>query len=381
MTPIQAALTAVIVVFVLGLILLLAVVVFKWIHRRRIQSRNKRRAEYLRLISRHLADPTSTQPLTVYQAEDDAFIDAVIDVRNTVVGPAVDSLEGLVDGTGLISLQAERLRSRFPLGRRLRAVVSLAEIGDSRAARVLMQHLSDREPEVRVQCARGLARMGYTPAIDLILERFNEETPWVRTRFAEALISFGRDASWPLTAFVRVNHTAPNNFGVPEAVRVIGRIGDLEVGPALAELLYTVEDLEVMLALIESLGQVGGPLAVRPLRKMFAHDDWRVRAKTATALGEIGDPSVNPVLVTGLSDSSWWTRRNCAAGLAHLPNGIDCLYDALTSRDEFARDAASEALADVGELAAAIDRMDAGVSQPRDLRLVGYMEQPGMVFS
>lgn len=381
MTPIQAALIAVTVVFALGLILLLAVIVFKWIHRRRIQARTRRRGEYLRLISQHLADPTSTQPLTVYQAEDDAFIDAVIDVRTTVVGPAVDTLEGLVDSTGLISLQAERLRSRFPLGRRLRAVVSLAEIGDARAARVLMQHLSDREPEVRVQCARGLARMRYTAAIDLILERFNEETPWVRTRFAEALISFGREASWPLTAFVRVNHTAPNNFGVPEAVRVIGRIGDLEVGPALAELLYSVEDLEITLALIESIGQVGGPLAVRPLRRMFLSDDWRIRAKTATALGDIGDPSVNPILMTGLSDSSWWTRRNCAGSLARLPNGVDFLYESLTSPDEFARDAAAEALADVGELAAAIDRMDAGESHPRDIRLVSYMEQPGMVFS
>lgn len=381
MTPIQAALAAVTVVFALGLILLVAVIVFKWIHRRRIVARSQRRAQYLRLISQHLADPGSTQPLTVYQAEDDAFIDAVIDVRNTVVGPAVDTLEGLVDSTGLISLQAERLRSRFPLGRRLRAVVSLAEIGDARAARVLMQHLADREPEVRVQCARGLARMGYTPAIDLILERFNEETPWVRTRFAEALISFGREASWPLTAFVRVNHTAPNNLGVPEVVRVIGRIGDLEVGPALAELLFSVTDLEINLALIESIGQVGGPLAVRPLRKIFLSDDWRIRAKTATALGDIGDPSVNPILVTGLSDPSWWTRRNSAAALARLPNGIDFLYDALTSPDEFARDAAAEALADIGELAAAIDRMDAGEPHPRDLRLVAYMEQPGMVFS
>lgn len=379
MSATELAYLSVVIVFAIGLGLLVAVVTLKWTHRRRTEAHDLRRAAYLKMLSQHLASPGSTQTLSASEAEDDAFIDAVIDVRNTVIGPAVDALEGLVDRSGLISLQSQRLRSRFPLGRRLRAVVTLAEIGDARAARVLMQHLSDREPEVRVQCARGLARMRYTAAIDLILDRFNEETPWVRSRFAETLNLYGRDATWLLMAFVRVNHAYENNAGVPEAVRVLGRIGDREVGPALSELLYSVEDIEVTLAIIEALGDVGGPMALRPLRRKFLSDDWRVRAKTATAFGEIGDPSINPVLAEGLSDPSWWTRRNSASALTELPGGLEYLYNALDSEDRFARDAAAEALADCGELNAAKDRIESGTAAARDHLLVDYMEQPGLV--
>lgn len=379
MNGLELAVLAVTIAFALGALLLIAIVVLKLLHRHRMQAHEVRRARYLVMLSTHLASPGSIPELSVKEAEDDAFIDAVIDVRNTVIGPSVDALDGIVDKSGLIKLQATRLRARWPLGKRLRAVVSLAEIGDSQASRLLMHHLSDPEPEIRVQCARGLARMRHTPAIDSILDRFSTESPWVRSRFAEALALFGRDAVWPLVAFIRVNHRHRDIMGVPEAVRVLERIGDGEVGPALSELLYTVEDLEVRLAIIEALGEVGGPLSLRPLRRMFLSDDWRVRAKTARAFAEIGDPSVLPILATGLADPSWWTRRNSAASLAALPGGIDFLYQAMRSADRFARDAAAEALADCGELIAARDRLERGEATERDHDLIGHMEEPGLV--
>ncbi|HEY5890442.1 MAG TPA: HEAT repeat domain-containing protein [Acidimicrobiia bacterium] len=381
MTAIEAAVVGVVVACTIGLVLAIAVVALKWAHRRRVHSHEIRRREYLRMISAHVVQSGSIPVVSAQEAEDDAFIDAVIDVRNTIAGSPDDALNGLVDSSGLTRRQAGRLRSPFPLGRRLRAAVSLAEIGDRGAARVLLAHLSDREPEIRIQSARGLARMRYVAAIGPILARLAEETPAVRSMLAEALVAFGRDAAWPITAFIRAHHKDPVITGIPEAARAIGTIGDSEVGNALSELLFEIEDVEILLALIESLGYVGGPHAVRPLRRTLASEDWRLRAKSATALGEIGDPSVNPILFSGLRDQSWWTRRNCAAALSVLPGGIGWLYDGLISHDEFARDAAAEALADCGELAAARDRVDAGVSRPRDLQLLNYMASPGMVFS
>ena len=375
MSAFEIAIAAMITMFAVSAALLVGVVVLKWVNGKRRRARERRHAAYLKLLSKHVAAPGSIEGLTFRQAGDDAFIDALIDIRHTLTGFATDELTQVLDRTELIGYQSARLRSRFPLGRRLRAVVSLAEIGDARAAKVLMEHLDDRVPEVRVQSARGLARMRYTPAIDIILQRFDTESPWVQTRFAESLALFGRDAVWPLTAYIRVHHQQ-GDVGITEMIRVLGVIGDSEVGPTLAELLYTVENVEVKIALIETLGIVGGPMALRPLRRMSQSSDWRVRAKTAAAFGEIGDPSVIPVLKEGLSDPSWWTRRNSAAALADLPGGLDVLYSALDSPDEFTRDAAAEALADSGELIAARDRLEAGGSDPRDMRLVGYMHQP-----
>ncbi len=381
MTAIEATYAAVVVVLVLGFSLLAGVIGLKWAHRRRVQAHNKRRRSYLRLLSAHLVSPTPTLTLDDRQFEDDAFIDAVIDIRNTVAGDSAVVLKDLIDGRGLINLQAARLRSPFPLGRRLRAVVSLAEIGDQAAGRVLMQHLSDREPEVRIHSARGLARMRYLPAIEPMLERMRYESPLVRSKFGDALIAFGTEASWPMVGFVRVHQHDDDTTGLPEIIRAIGRIGEREVGPALSELLHELENVEICLAIIESLGSIGGPRSLRPLRKTFCSDDWRIRAKAASAMGEIGDPSVNPILFQALGDSSWWTRRNSAGALAVLPGGINWLYDGLISHDEFARDAAAEALADCGELSAAKLRFDSGEGGPRDLRLIRYMDRPGLVFS
>ena len=374
MTPFQAAAVVAVVVFAVGLVLLIGVVALKWYRRRRADAHNIRRGEYLRIISRHIASPGSVSTLTVNEAGDDAFIDAVIALRSTLTGDSIEQLDGVVDQTGLLDLQAARLRSRFPLGRRLRAVVSIAEIGDVRAAGVLIEHLADRVPEIRVQSARGLARMKYTAAIDEILDRYDDESPWVRSRLAESLGLYGRDAVWPLVAFIRVHHQHDSKKGITDIVRVLGLIGDSEVGPVLAELLYTADDVEVRLAIIDSLGLIGGPLALRPLRKTIQSEDWRIRAKTARAFGLIGDPSVNPILADCLQDESWWVRRNSAAALRDLPGGIDLLYDALDLPDAYARDSAAEALADAGELVAAQDRLETGSGTERDFQLVGYMQ-------
>lgn len=339
----------------------------------------RRRGEHLTLLSRHLAIPDHTDPIPKAVATDPAFIDAVIDLRNTLSGPEVETLAGIVDRLGVTDRQVVRLRRRFPLAGRLAAAVCLAEIGDESTAGVLREHLSDPEPEIRIQCARGLARIQHTAAIDAILERFTIEEPWVRARFADALLVFGAKATWPLVAYIRVNLAPAGNEAVVDAIRILGRIGDRSVGPTLAGILRIAHDPEVRIAVVEALGAVGGPLAVRPLRYAFRSEDWRLRAKAATALGEIGDPAVNWVLVEGLDDPNWWVRRNTASALAVLPGGQELLLTALESDDRFARDAAAEALADSGALSGARDRRDRGESTEADRVLLAYMSTPDEV--
>ncbi len=375
MDPKTIGLGAVGVVFAINFILMIGLVALKAIHRTRTTRHEKRRAAYIGLLSRHLAIPNHTDPIGRGATGDSAFLDAVIDLRNTVSGPEIDTLSGIVDRLGLADRQVKALNSRFPLGRRLRAAVSLAEMGDDSTARVLIRHLDDREPEIRIQAARGLGRMQYTAAIDAILERFSVEEPWVRTRFADTLIGFGSKATWPLVAYIRVNLIATDNQGVIEAIRILGTIGDREVGPTLASVLRVTKDPEVKLAAIDALGKVGGPMAIRPLKHSLESEDWRLRAKAMTALGAIGDPSVNWAVAEGLDDANWWVRRNSAAALADLPGGIALLMTALDADDVFARDAAAEALADSGELAAARERLESGEASESDQTLVDYVRE------
>jgi HEAT repeat protein len=366
-------LIAVGVVFGVDLCLLLGLVSLKAVHRRRMQRHDSRRAAYVAVLSRHLAFENHTDPIGAKAGDDDAFIDAIIDLRNVVSGTDIDTLAGIVDRTGLARRQVAKLKSRFPLGRRLRAAVSLAEIGDESTAPILIEHLDDREPEVRIQCARGLGRMQYTAAMDPILDRLGYEHPWVRARFADTLVGFGAKATWPLLAYVRVNLGHDENVGVIEAIRILRTIGDREAGPPLAGVLRSTYDPEVQIAAVEALGKVGGPLALGPLRECYLSPDWRLRAKAATALGEVGDPSVNATLAAGLGDENWWVRRNSAAALASLPGGGEVLVAALESGDRFAGDAAAEALADSGALAEARDRVESGRATVSDHILLGYV--------
>ena len=366
-------LTAVAVVFSADIILLLGLVVLKAVHRRRMERHDQRRAHYRLVLSRHLAFEHHTDPIGAKAGDDDAFLDAIIDLRNVVTGTEIDTLAGIVDRVGLAKRQESRLRSRFPLGRRLRAAVALAEMGEESTAPVLIEYLSDREPEVRIQCARGLGRIQHTPAIDSILERFGLEDAWVRARFADTLVGFGAKATWPLAAYIRVNLGHGDNQGVIEAIRVLGTIGDREAGPTLAAVLGVASDHETKLALIEALGSVGGPMAVPPLAETYRSADWRLRAKSASALGEIGDPSVNSELAAGLEDANWWVRRNSAAALTELPGGVILLMEAIGAEDEFARDAAAEALAHSGVLAEARERVESGAGTDNDRALVDYV--------
>lgn len=358
----QTPLIAALIIFSVTALLLTALIVLKTVNRRRMASHRRRREGYLHLLSRHLAFENCTDPITALMAEDPAFFDALIDMRNAVTGDGISTLHRIVNQHGLIDRQIKRLDSRFSLGRRLQAAVSLAELGDESAADALIRHLDDPKPEIRIQCARGLGRIQWTPAIEEIVWRFHLETPWVRTRFSDTLIGFGTKATWPLLAYIRVNHRHDTN-GPALALRTIAQIQDHQaVGPVL-EILGETSNMEIEIAAIETLGELGSPETLPVLLERLDAKSWEVRAKSATALGGIGDPTATPRLREAMRDESWWVRRASAAAIARLPGGIAELYAALDDHDPYAADAAAEALADAGELISARAKVSNGEAE------------------
>jgi HEAT repeat protein len=363
----------VIVVLVCDALLVFALVGLKTVHRARVRRHNQRRDGYVKLLSRHLAFEHAVNPIPAKAGDDEAFLDAVIDLRNLVTGAEVRKLSVIANRYALIERQSKRLGSRFWLTRRLRAAVSLAELGNEASAEILMNHLEDPEPEVRIQAARGLARIGHTPAIDRMLDRLEVEDAWVRARFGDALASFGSNASQPLVAYVRVNHEGGHTEAVVQALMTLGVIGDHGAGPQLAEVLDQTTNIEIQIAIVDVLGSVGGSHVLDSVVKALHSPDWRVRAKAATSIGMIGDFSTGAELADALGDESWWVRRNSAAALGMMREGVPLLYQALTSPDPFARDAAAEALEDIGELTKARAKHKAGDASADELRLLRHM--------
>jgi HEAT repeat protein len=372
MTGVERARIAVLIIFSVDALMVIGLIALKTIHRRLAQSHERRRSGYVALISRHIAYENCTDPITRETAEDPAFVDALIDVRNAVVGPEAEIVHQIVDRYGVAKRLSRHLRSDFWLGRRLRAAVALAEIGDESSAETLTAFLDDPEPEIRIQAARGLGRMRWKPAIDRIIARFSIETPWVRARFADTLIGFGREATSPLIAYVRANHRF-EQAGSVSAIATLAAIGDDQAVEPLIELLQSAEDTEVKISTVEALGYVGGAMAAPALRSIFKDRDWRVRAKAATALGEVGETASIGALTAALRDQNWWVRRNSAAALVRISGGIDALYRALGDDDPFAADAAAEALTDHGELMRARERVQSGQATDDDIALLRHM--------
>lgn len=349
------------VVYLIDVVLLLLLVGLKTVHRGRVRAHDRRRKEYLDVISRHVSYDECTDLITPRMAQDPAFLDALIDVREVLSGHELQNLESIVAEHGVSARLVRRLASRFPLGRRLRAAVALAEIGDKSAAPAMVQHLSDREPDIRIESARGLARLKWTPAIDDIVARFAIEDTPVRARFADSLVGFGTRATWPLLAYVRVNHRS-EDAGPALALRTVGRLRELAAADSIHDILAESPSLEVTIAAIEALGDIASPDSARRLQSLLGDSRWQVSAKAAVALGKVSDPSSIPLLSVALRDPSFWVRRNAASALAQIPEGNEALYAALDGDDRYAADAAAEALADAGELVAARRRVDAGQS-------------------
>lgn len=357
MPVIELAQLATLIIFSVNSLLLAALILLKVVHRARVRSHDRRRERYVELLSRHIAFENCTDPITSEMAEDPAFLDALIDVRNAVAGSELRTLRNIVRRHGVIEHQIRKLESPFPLGRRFRAAVALAEIGDETSAHVLEQHLTDREPEIRIQSARGLGRIRWTPAIDKIVQRFSVEIPWVRARFSDTLTLYGPAATWPLLAYVRINHRY-ESVGPALALRTLAQIDDLQAVQPIIGILNDADDLEVEIAAIEALGDLGSPEAQSHLSERLDSPSWELRAKAATALGDIGDPASIELLVRRLRDPNWWVRRNSAAALAKLDGGIEALYAMLGDEDPYAADAAAEALTDAGELLIARERTE-----------------------
>lgn len=374
MNGIQLVQQVVLVVFGLNALMMLTMILLKAIHRHRMKEHDRRYSAYVALLSRHIAYENCTDPIEKRSVAQRAFLDALIDVRNAVVGPEIQTVRGIVDRFGVVERLASALQRGWTRGRRLRAAVALAELSDESSAQLLMDHVDDSDPEVRIQAARGLGRMQWTPAIDLIVERFGIDEPWVRSRFADTLVGFGAKATWPLAAYVKVNHHHEIP-GAVAAIETLATIGDKEAVLPILDVLEDAPDAEVAITAIESLGRLGGALVAEPLRAAAGSEDWRIKAKAVAALGEIGDTVSRPVLAERLTDANFWVRRNSATALAHIPGGTEELLAALEGEDPYAADAAVEALVDRGDLSAARRHVSEGTAGESDFKLLAFIDE------
>jgi alpha/beta superfamily hydrolase len=162
----------------------------------------------------------------------------------------------------------------------------------------LLRSLEDDDPETRADAAEALGLIGDSSALAALKEHMGDPDADVRVNVAVALIRIGDDALFP-EVVKALRHEDPRV--VVGAAIALGRLADRRVVPNLVEAFKT-DNVEVGAAVAWALGQCGDAAALPWL--MTAVEQGFAVANACEALGRIGDPKAQPVLIAAFSSAA-----------------------------------------------------------------------------
>ena len=184
-----------------------------------------------------------------------------------------------------------------------------------------------------------------------LINALNDRTWKTRRQASDALIRRGKPAVQPLMAAIRENTFTV--FTLPEAIRALGGIGDVQAVDLLIEELEN-RNVDTVQEAIKGLGSISNPQAIAPLIDVFRHDwddpeTFTVWREAATALVAIGETSL-PALLAALSDEDDAVRQEVAKALGklHDPRAVGPLIHALQDENAPVRATVVAVLAEPG---------------------------------
>ena len=329
--------------FLAGSALLLAVLVLLVVGRKLGRSRAERRSrarvpryeEVLRSGSAEEVARMCRQARRAAAADD--LLQALRRADGSLAPERWAALAGGAREAGLAARLEAALEAARPVTRG-RSAVLLAALRLPCRAHALEPLLSDPDVDVRhaalgglvhdgsPQAARALLRAlaaGVLPA-ERVVERLGR--PWAAPVLLDA---------WDDPAVLPMRGWVAEALGLAHEPRAL---------PLLERLLGAGDDDERVRA-CRAVGRIGGPDALAALLPVLDDPYAPARAQAARALGELGDPAAATALGERLSDPAWWVRANAGEALRRLGEpGRDVLRAALEGPDRYARDRAAEAL-------------------------------------
>lgn len=224
---------------------------------------------------------------------------------------------------------------------RLDAVKTLVEIGDL-AVDPLIQALNDENPKIRENSAAALGKIGNERAVHPLIELLGDESEEVQRVANFALCDIGGPAVEPLVEAMN----DPNvNWAVHlNGMRVLETIGDERAVDPLIEMLGGVDGVDAAAA----LGEIGEP-SVEPLIDVLEDNNPLVRAYAARALGGTGDSRAVEPVIELLNDEDENVRSNAAMALGELDDrrAIEPLTKALDDKSNRVRILARSAIENI----------------------------------
>jgi HEAT repeat protein len=262
---------------------------------------------------------------------------------------ALPSLEGKRESAaraglrraGVLEPVTAGLNHRSP-ARRAEACRLLGRLGGADAVRLLIERLHDRAPVVRREAIGALADLRAVEAVVDMVRAIDATGDWGNLLTTMRLVRLGPGAI-PAIGALLASASSPEMLKA--LLQVSGRLGGVP-DPDRVRRLALHHDPEVRVEALRTLGAIV-PDADSVTICLAAMDDpeWPVRALAAASLGRLGDPVAVPRLERAMGDPAYWVRHHVAGALLALgPAGLEALTRAQEHANPFVRDMAAQAL-------------------------------------
>jgi HEAT repeat protein len=280
-----------------------------------------RKGLYRELVSqlatrdRALLEPTIHQMSTLYDLD---ALEAVLEEQaRSATGRPAWLLE-VYDQLGLVDKYIDKLRTARKWRDRAFAAELLGRVGSAKAVPALLETVQATQTEdsdVREIALRALARIADPGAVGPLVDALAEAEVWLAPRIADILTRHGEVVVDPLIALLGEENRHPARAW---AANVLGEIRAPRAFPALVRGLDDPAD-EVRAKSATALGRLGDSRAVSHLLDHLLTDPAPfVRARIASTLGQFHGPEVVDRLVRALGDSAWWVRMRGVEALEQI---------------------------------------------------------------
>jgi len=288
-----------------------------WIERRLASRKGLYRdlVANLAVRERELLQPELQRRRTLYDLE---ALEAVLEeqARSTAERPAW--LLETYDHLGLIDKYINRLRNARRWRERAFAAELLGRVGNAKAVPALLETVQasrTEDADVREIALRALARIADPRAVAPLVVALQSAEAWLAPRIADILARHGELVVDPLVAFLQRPDRHPAR---PWAANVLGELRAQRAFPALTRGLDDPDD-DVRAKSATALGRLGDPRALGYLLDHLLSDPAPfVRSRIAAALGQFDDPVVTDRLIRALGDPAWWVRMRSVEALEHI---------------------------------------------------------------
>lgn len=295
---------------------------------------------------RALLEQTVNQMSTLYDLD---ALEAVLEEQARTATGRPGWLVEVYDQLGLVDKYIERLRTARKWRDRAFAAELLGRIGGAKAVPVLLETVQatrTEDSDVREIALRALARIADPRAVEPLIRALATADTWLAPRIADILTRHGDLVIDPLIAVLSDSGRQPARAW---AANVLGEVRAQRAFPALVRGLGDPED-EVRAKSATALGRLGDSRVVNFLLEHLLTDPAPfVRVRIACTLAQFGGPEVVDRLVRALGDPAWWVRMRSVEALEQIGSVAEGpLFVALDDPDPEIRVRAAVALERLG---------------------------------